>query len=286
MESGLGQRLNTDTPSLRCDPDDRVRRRLRRKFRWGLTGRWILWSLTSGAALVWWGLSVSAAETVDSAVKHGSTHSAIVSRVDVDEDDATKVYVQAAGHTYLISDDVPIWDWRQLVESFKDADYKVGDRVEIALGLLDPEKVEAYDIARYDSFSWLHALLGLPFLIGLIAAARKLLTRNLLLSDGARWQLWRTRRAFTVTVVEVRERRPPRVVRYAETVLSWFSDHTHEHHHLVLEANGRTFFWEAKSDGDITVEPGATFEVFGRLRRRGWIVALTEPVLYPVARLD
>lgn len=141
-------------------------------------------------------------------------------------------------------------------------------------------------MSRYDGFSWWRAIAGLAFMLGLAAMARQWLARNTLLTDGARWQLWRTRRTSTVTVVEVRERRPHRLRRSVEVVLEWFRDHAHEPHHLVLECDGRVFFWEAKSEDDTTIEPGMTFEVIGRLRRRGWIVALTEPRLYPVARLD
>ncbi|WP_396043315.1 hypothetical protein [Aeromicrobium sp. UC242_57] len=193
-------------------------------------------------------------------------------------------YATVDGREYYLDDFPPVWDWGQFFES--DVSYDVGQRVEIALDLDDPRDVSAYDVSRYDGFSWWRAIAGLAFLLGLAGLARQWLTRNTLLTDGARWQLWRTGRTFTVTVVEVRERKPHRLARFVEAVLEWFSDHTHEHHHLVLEGNGRVFYWEAKSEDDTTIEPGMTFEVVGRLRRRGWIVALTEPRLYPAARLD
>lgn len=223
---------------------------------------------------------------VDSAVKNGDTHLATISRIDTSDEDAIENFVTVNGHEFSLSDAPPLWDWRQIADYFtRTTSYSVGQQVEVALDE-DSELDWAYDISKYGKFSWQFALLGLLFMLGIAATARGLLTRSFLLTDRARLHLWRTKKTSTVTVLEVRHNSDPRVVRIIDKVIDWFSDHDHQRHYLVLESQGRVLYWEAKSDGETLIEPGMTFEVFGRLKHRGWIVAMTEPALYPAIRLD
>lgn len=242
-----------------------------------------MWLATSGLVLLFWALSADESHIVTSAVDEHDTRAAVVTDVTT-TDDSTSITVRVEGREYPLETTPALWGWGDVRRFFTEtASYREGQTVEIAL---DTVLDSAYDVAHYKPFSWRDAIFGLLFMIGLTIAARQYLTRNYMLPDAARWRRWRTRQSTTVAVIEVRERRPPRVVQIVEAVESWFEDHTHQLHHLVLDVDGRVYFWEAKTEEPTVIEPGMTFEVMGRVRHRGWIVGLTEPSLYPAARLN
>lgn len=243
----------------------------------------MLWLVTSGAVLIFWTLAADESQIVTSAIDQNDTHVGMVTTVTT-TDDSTSVTITVDGREYPLTTTPALWSWSDLRRFFAEDDaYREGQLVQVAV---DTVVDHAYDITRHEPFSWRDALFGLVFLVGLTVAGRRYMTRNLMLPDGARWCVWHTRRTTTVSVIEVRERRPPRVVRALEAVENLFEDHTHQLHHLVIEVDGRVYFWETKTDEPTIIEPGMTFQVMGRVRLRGWIVGLTEPTLYPSARLN
>lgn len=233
--------------------------------------------------LVFWALAADESQVVTSAIDQNDTRVGMVTTVTT-TDDSTSVTITVDGREYPLATTPALWSWTDLRRFFaEDAVYSEGQLVQVAV---DTVVDHAYDITRYEPFSWRDALFGLLFLMGLTIAGRRYATRNFMLPDAARWRVWRTRRTTTVLVVEVRERRPPRLVRAFEAVENFFEDHTHQLHHLVIEVDGRVYFWEAKTAEPTVIEPGMRFDVIGRVRPRAWVVGLAEPTLYPVTRLD
>lgn len=242
-----------------------------------------MWALSSGIAVLFWLFSVTASYEVDAAVTGGRTQVGTITRID-DPDGEPANFVTVDGRERALEDSPPLWTWTDIHRwIMSDDTYTIGQSVEVTM---DPDVDWAYDVSKYQGFSWWPAIAGLAFMLGLIAAARRWASREWMLGDDLRWQRWRTTPTSTVTVVEVRQDRRPRAIRFIAAVIAWFDDHRHQLHYLVIESEGQVHYWEAKSREPVVIEPGMTFEVFGRLRHRGHVIGLTEPPLYSTARLD
>lgn len=256
-----------------------------------LVGRWLLWGATTFVVLVTWAFMVDSAILVEDGIADDEVVTTTVTRLGGEDDDYV-TYVEIDGTEYPVEDWYPIFDLGDLLRFMDAGGPGLDGEIDV---VLDEEFEVAYPVAAYEPFSWPSALIGLTFLLWLIALLRAFLTRSWMLRDGARWQWWRLDRVHRATVLEIRDPEAgPRVqslVRRVYAAVSTFvteSDHQPEHL-LVLEIDGRVFLWHCKSELDsqdqADINVGDELLVLGRPRLRGWIVALGTPELYPLRPL-
>jgi hypothetical protein len=230
-------------------------------------------------ACTWWAASYSADGTVAEALEQGSTRTGQIAYVDPDAEASTTVRVGDA--TYTLADDDRAWTWSDVFSTAPE--YNVGDKITVAL---DDDGHTAYDVEQFAPRSTLEAVLGLLFVLGLADLAVRYATRSRLLHRATKWQRWHTSRVQHVTVVEVRDRHPARRAEWVRHFLDMYAQPEFDEQYLVIEYRGRPYYFHARSERPITITPGMTLPVIGKVRHRGWIIALTEPPLYPSARLD
>jgi hypothetical protein len=259
---------------------------IRRSIRARSAVRWLVWWATTGVALfLWLIMSVSAADA-DRVIRSAPRHDVAITRVD---DDALSYFVRIDGREVELSDIAPIFDVRDVWTFFSFDGYRVGERVTVVVDPADDDWV--YDVDAYRPFSWWAAAFGLGFLTGIAGVLRGLFTRRWLLPDASRWSLVRRGRVAQATIRDVRGPQPaPGWVHLIERLRRRWRDGPHsrrDYEQLVIEVEGRTLYWEVRTAQPVVVEPGTVIAVWGRPRRRGWLVGLTEPEpLIPRGRLD
>lgn len=259
---------------------------IRRSIRARSAGRWLVWWATTGVALfLWLIMSVSGAD-VDHAIRSAPRHDVQVTRVD---DDALSYFVRLDGRELELVDLAPIFDVRDVWTFVSSDGYRVGEHITI---VVDADEDDwAYDVDAYRPFSWWAAAVGMGFLTGIAGVLRTVFTRRWLLPDASRWGLVRRGRVAQATVREVRGPQPaPGWVHLVERRRRRWRDGRYsrrDYEQLVIEVEGRTLYWEVRTAQPVVVEPGTVITVWGRPRRRGWLVGLTEPEpLIPRGRLD